>query len=69
MEDENISYNAALRELESILAELRGNNCDIDTLAARVKRATALINICRSRLTRTEDELTKVLAELDGALK
>lgn len=67
--DEKLTYSAALGELEKILSELRSENCDIDTLAARVRRATELISLCRGRLTRTEEELSKVLSELDGALK
>lgn len=69
MEDENIGYKAAIAELEKILCELRSDNCDVDTLAGRVRRATELITLCRSRLTRTEDELAKVLSDLDTALK
>ncbi len=60
------TYAEALAELESILAGLRSEGCDIDTLAERTRRAAALLAFCRNRLTRTEEELSKVLEELDG---
>lgn len=68
MENTNITYNQALAELEQILNQLRADNCDIDTLSARTKRAAALLQICRSKLTRTEEELSQILAQLDGGL-
>lgn len=69
MEDnEQLTYNQALAELESILAELRSDNCDVDTLAARTSRAAALLKLCRARLTRTESELSKILEDLDKAI-
>lgn len=67
--EENITYNAALAELESILSSLRSDGCDVDTLAERTRRAAELLKICRSKLTRTETELTEILAELDGAIE
>lgn len=70
MEDKEpkLSYNQAFKELEAILAELRSDACDVDTLAERTRRAAFLLNECRSRLTRTESELEKVLADLDNAI-
>ena len=64
---EELTYNEALAELEGILASLRSDNCDVDTLAERTKRAATLLTECRNRLTRTEKELEKVLADLEGA--
>lgn len=69
MEDnEQLTYNQALAELERILAELRSDNCDVDRLAARTSRAAALLKLCRTRLTRTESELSKILEDLDKAI-
>ena len=64
--EEKFSYNAAMTELENILRELQSDNCDIDTMVSKTKRATELINSCRNRLTATEAELKAVL---DGALE
>lgn len=64
--EQNISYNDALGELEQILAGLRSEQCDVDTLAERTRRAATLLALCRSRLTRTEDELAKVLESINN---
>lgn len=63
------SYNEALKELEAILAGLRADNCDVDTLAAKTARAAELLSYCRKKLTRTEEELADVLASLDQAIE
>lgn len=70
MDDKNneMTYSQALAELEGILSGLRGENCDVDTLASRTRRAAELLAECRRRLTRTEEDLTKVLEELDNAI-
>lgn len=68
MEDTNLSYSQALAELEKILAQLRADNSDIDTLAERTRRAATLLAECRARLTRTEEELNKILADFDQSL-
>ncbi len=61
------SYNQSLAELEKILAELRSDSCDVDTLAARTRRAVELLKICRERLTTTEEELRSILASLQSS--
>ncbi len=68
MEDTNLNYSQALAELEKILAQLRADNSDIDTLAERTRRAATLLAECRARLTRTEEELNKILADFDQSL-
>lgn len=60
-----ISYNDALAELEKILATLRSDNCDVDSLAALTRRATELLSLCRERLTTTEEELRSILASME----
>ena len=65
----SLTYSQALNELEQILAALRSEACDIDTLSSRTKRAAELLAYCRTKLTRTESELSKVLEELDGTLR
>lgn len=60
------SYTQALAELEKILAELRSDACNVDTLTERTRRAVALLNFCRQRLTATEDELRGILQSLQS---
>ena len=65
MENESLTYSQALAELEKILAQLRADNSDIDTLAERTRRAATLLAECRARLKRTEEELNAILADFD----
>lgn len=60
--DPNISYKAALERLENIVKQLQSDQCDIDTMVAQTREASALIKLCRERLTATEAELQTVLA-------
>lgn len=52
-----------MAEIEKILAELRSENIDVDTLAAKVARASSLIELCRQRLHNTELEVKKLFEE------
>ena len=60
-----MTYNEAVAELEQILRNMQGDQCDIDHLAALTRRATELIAECRSRLTATDEELRAILANLE----
>lgn len=61
-------YAEAVQELESILLELEHDDIDIDLLVARVRRASALIRFCRSRIAQARVEVEQVVAELDAAI-
>ncbi len=65
-EIESMTYEQALGELEGILSALRSDTCGIDTLAERARRAADLLKYCQGKLVRTEEELAKVLGELDA---
>ena len=51
------TYEEALQELQVIVQQLQQNEVGVDDLAAKVKRAAALIKYCREKLRTTEDEL------------
>ena len=61
----NLGYADALRELESIVAELEGEAVDVDHLSGRVQRAAALVRVLRSRIGSARMDVARVLAELD----
>jgi len=62
----DLSYSAAMSELESILAALEGDELDVDGLADRVGRAALLIDHCRSRIERARTEVERVVVDLDN---
>ena len=61
MEQQEISYSAALAELEEILRTIEAGEADIDTLSSKVTRATELIKLCRARLTKVESQVKEIL--------
>lgn len=63
---DDLGYAEAVEELEAILAELDSDNVDVDRLATQVRRAAALIALCRSRLAATRIEVTRIVADLDA---
>ncbi len=66
MTDDDLTYPAALGELESILAELERDSVDVDRLAERVKRASQLIRFCRARIGNAQLEIEQIVSDLDG---
>lgn len=63
--DDDLAYVDAVDELEAILAELEGDEVDIDVLGARVRRAATLIRLCRDRVATARMDVERVVAELD----
>ena len=61
------SYAEALAELETILAELEGDDIDVYRLADQVRRAAVLIDLCRERIDAARIEVTQVVADLSPA--
>ena len=62
---DELGYAEAMAELESILDELEGDQLDVDVLAARVQRAGELIKACRTRITRAQSDVDRIVAELE----
>jgi exodeoxyribonuclease VII small subunit len=54
---ETLSYDAAFKELQTIMAHLQSDETSIDMLIAYVSRSNELINICKERLRSVESEL------------
>ena len=61
--EENIKYEEALAQLETIVRKMEQNEYNIDELAAQLKTAQRLIQFCKDKLTKTEEELSKIQAE------
>lgn len=56
----NISYSEAMAEIETIIRQLQSENCDIESLAERVARASKLIELCRAKLRKAESDVEKL---------
>jgi exodeoxyribonuclease VII small subunit len=59
MNDE-LKYEEALAQLETIVRKMENNEYDIDELAVQLKAAQRLIKFCKDKLTKTEEEIAKI---------
>jgi len=62
--EEKITYEEAFRELKEIVNEIEEGDISVDELSTKVKRASKLIKICKGKLTSTEEDVNKILEEL-----
>ena len=63
MKEKKLTYSEAIQEIEQILARLREERIDVDSLTSEVKRATELIAQCRAQLTDVEKAVKAQLEE------
>jgi len=61
------NYTAAFEELQHIVSEIENGEISVDELSEKVKRATELIRICKLKLTSTEEDVTKILKDLENS--
>lgn len=60
----NYTYTDAFEELQGIVHEIEVGEVTVDELAAKIKRASQLITVCKAKLTASEEEVDKLLAQL-----
>lgn len=65
MEHKEESYNEAIEKLRLIVEEIEQGELDVDLLSEKVKEATRLIKLCKDKLYKADQEVKKVLEELD----
>ena len=63
--NETPSYSVAFTELQAIVTEIEEGEISVDELSAKVKRAAQLIKICKAKLSSTEEDVNKILKELE----
>jgi exodeoxyribonuclease VII small subunit len=57
-----MKYEEALQQLESIVRKMEAGEYDIDELTEQLKTAQKLIKACKDKLTKTDAEIKKILA-------
>ncbi|MDB5119742.1 MAG: xseB [Sphingobacteriales bacterium] len=63
--NDNPNYKEAFDELQTIVLEIEQGEISVDKLSEKVKRAALLIKICKAKLTNTEEDVNKILRELE----
>jgi exodeoxyribonuclease VII small subunit len=61
------NYQEAFGELQQIVSEIEGGEISVDLLSEKVKRASQLIRICKTRLSQTEEDVNQILKEMEDA--
>jgi exodeoxyribonuclease VII small subunit len=64
--DDAVGYADAMAELGDILDELERDDLDVDVLAERVKRASELIKLCRTRIARAQADVDTIVIDLES---
>lgn len=63
MSKKRLSYQTAMEELQTIVAQLEANAIGIDELSEKVKRAAELVDFCQQKLRTTEQEMDNLFEE------
>lgn len=63
MENNEMKYDKAVSELEEIVDKMERDELDIDQLSEQLKRAKVLVKLCKDKLTKTDEEIKKLLSE------
>lgn len=66
MKDIKLTYEEAFAELQEIAAEIEDETVSVDVLAEKVKRASLLITYCQSKLRATEQEVSKIIKQMEN---
>lgn len=61
--DKEQKYEKAMADLQSIVTKMENDELDVDQLSEQLKRAQELIKFCKDKLTKTDEEIKKILAE------
>jgi exodeoxyribonuclease VII small subunit len=57
---QKITYEAALKELQQIVADLQESAISMDDLSEKVGRAAELLSFCREKLRETEGKVNSL---------
>jgi exodeoxyribonuclease VII small subunit len=63
----NLTYEAALQELEGLVARVESGQLPLDELLAGYQRGAVLLKICRDKLQAVEQQIKVLDGKGDGA--
>lgn len=61
--EQEMKYEEAIKQLEDIVRKMENDAYSIDEIAEQLKTAQRLIQFCKDKLTKTEEEISKIQAE------
>ncbi len=66
---EDLSFEAALTELEKIVRQLEGGGADLSTSIEAYERGMALKKLCETKLKEAQGRIEKITLAADGSAK
>lgn len=60
-----MNYTEAFEELQQIVKQMEHADISVDDLAEKIERAGVLIKICKEKLTKTEEEISKITEKFE----
>ena len=63
MAKQEIKYEEAVAQREAIVRRMETGELNLDSLADELKKAQKLIKMCKDKLTKTDEEIKKMLEE------
>lgn len=63
---ENMTYESAYKELKEVMDSLESESTKIDEIEIKLKRATELLEFCKSKLNDVEMNVDELLKRLDS---
>jgi len=61
MSKKESNYRKSIDEIETILTKIENGETEIDDLPTEIKRAATLLQDCKEKLFRTEQEVEKIM--------
>ncbi|MBQ9435361.1 MAG: exodeoxyribonuclease VII small subunit [Bacteroidales bacterium] len=61
MPKSQMTYTDAYQELQEIVQKMENADISVDELAKKIERASQLIQICKDKLTKTEEEINQLI--------
>ena len=55
--------------MEEIVQKMQSPDCSVDNLGKYTKRSAELLKICKEKLTATNEEVQKIIQQLDESAK
>ena len=62
---ENMTYTQAVERLEEIMNSIQSGAMDVDKLSVTLKEASALVQFCRGKLFKVDEEVKSLLENMD----
>ncbi|MDR1103691.1 MAG: exodeoxyribonuclease VII small subunit [Tannerella sp.] len=64
--NEETTYTRAFEELKAIVSDIDRKEISVDELSEKVRKAAQLIKICKAKLDSTEEDVNRILKELEA---